>query len=89
VSIPRLLYGLDAGWFGELFPDLFWEQALQASGRCDIFLSIGTMDIAASRARLAEERVSNTPEGDSYANQWRYFLTGPAGTIVLAAGPAL
>lgn len=79
----------DVVWFGELLPEETWSRALQASGTCDLFLSIGTsgnVEPAASLARLAEKRgatiVVNNLEVDISATRQCYYLNGPAGTIV-------
>jgi NAD-dependent deacetylase len=79
----------DVVWFGEMLPEKAWGQALQASGTCDIFLSIGTsgtVEPAVSLVRLAEERgvilVMNNLEVDISASRGCYSLNGPAGTLV-------
>lgn len=88
----------DVVWFGEILPEKTWREAVQASSTCDVFLSIGTsgsVEPAASLARLAEERgailVINNLEVDIATTGQCYTLNGPAGTllplIVQAAWP--
>jgi NAD-dependent deacetylase len=76
-------------WFGEQLPEEAWGRALQASCICDFFLSIGTSGIvepAASLSRRAERQdatiVVNNLEVEISATSQRYYLNGPAATII-------
>jgi NAD-dependent deacetylase len=41
-------------WFGESLPEPAWERALEASGRSELFLVVGTSSVVYPAAGLAE-----------------------------------
>jgi NAD-dependent deacetylase len=81
----------DVVWFGEMLPQTIWDDAVEATRRCDVFLSIGTSAVvypAASLPELALESgatvVEVNPEPTPLTGRAQEFLQGPAGEILPA-----
>jgi NAD-dependent deacetylase len=86
----------DVVWFGEMLPEAALEQALEASRRCDLFLSVGTSGLvepAASLAFAAADAgaavIEVNPRRTPLTARATIALAGSAATLLpLLAGPA-
>ena len=76
-------------WFGEMLPEDSWMRAVDAAGRADVFVAIGTSAVvypAAGLVRVARESgaqiviVNPDPTPADQLAQW--ILRGPAGEIL-------
>jgi NAD-dependent deacetylase len=81
----------DVVWFGEMLPQEIWEEAVEATRRCDLFFSIGTSAAvypAASLPDLALESgalvVEVNPEPTPLTGRAQEFLQGPSGELLPA-----
>jgi NAD-dependent deacetylase len=79
----------DVVWFGEMLPEDEWAASLNATGRADVFLSIGTSAVvypAASLPTVAKEAgayvVEINPEQTALTAIADEFLQGPSGIIL-------
>ncbi len=76
-------------WFGESLPAEEWERALEASGRAEVFLVVGTSAVVypaaglATVARRAEARIAVVnPEPTPLDPLAHWVLRGPSGEIL-------
>lgn len=81
----------DVVWFGEALPAQAIQQAFEAAGQCDLFLSIGTSGIvhpAASLPLAALEKniitVEINPDETALSAAMMYVLRGPSGQVLPA-----
>jgi len=86
----------DVVWFGEPIPAWAHDEAMHATGNCDVFMAIGTSAAvypAAGLARLAQQGgamiVEVNPEATPLSAGADYTLRGPAGTVLPALEHAL
>lgn len=86
----------DVVWFGEMLPQHAWEPAAAASGRCDVFLSVGTSglvrpaaELPAAAKRLGAYVVEINLEPGAQPDLFDAHLYGPAGAILPALVAAL
>jgi NAD-dependent deacetylase len=86
----------DVVWFGEMLPQHAWEQAAAATGRCDLFLSVGTSglvrpaaELPAAAKRLGAYVVEINLEPGAQPDLFDAHLYGPAGAILPALVTAL
>lgn len=76
-------------WFGESLPEPAWERALQASGRSELFLVVGTSSVVYPAAGLAEvarragaRLAIVNPEPTPLDASADWVLRGPAGELL-------
>ena len=79
----------DVVWFEELLPEAELERAIQASMRCDVFLSIGTSSMVYPAAALSLEALRSgatvveiNPQPTPLTAQAHFALTGAAGAVL-------
>ncbi|HEX9614007.1 MAG TPA: NAD-dependent deacylase [Bacteroidota bacterium] len=79
----------DVVWFGELLPEGVFEKAMEAAGRADVFLTVGTSGVvypAASIPLAAREAGAYTveinPEYTDISPRMHETLIGPSGEIL-------
>jgi NAD-dependent deacetylase len=79
----------DVVWFGESLPEAGLNEAMRASGACDVFLSIGTSSVVYPAAMLPEiglrsgaTVVEINPDETPLTASATFFLRGPSGVIL-------
>jgi len=79
----------DVVWFGEGLPEAALNEAMHASGECDVFLSVGTSSVVYPAAMLPEIalRVGATvieinPDETPLTRTATFSLRGPAGVVL-------
>jgi len=79
----------DVVWFGESLPEEEFSQAADASGECEIFLSIGTSglvfpaaDLPYAAKRSGAMLVEINPDPTPLSDEADYLLPGKAGEIL-------
>jgi NAD-dependent deacetylase len=79
----------DVVWFGEELPPGAFEQALEATLNCDVFLSVGTSAVVYPAASLPEEALQRgatvievNPDATPLTCRATHALRGPAGQVL-------
>lgn len=79
----------DVVWFGESLPETAINEAMRASGACDVFLSIGTSSVVYPAAMLPEIAlragatvVEINPDATPLTPNASFSLRGPSGIVL-------
>ncbi len=84
----------DVVWFGEMLPAAALEEAMQASARCDVFLSVGTSGLVEPAASLpfaaldaGASVIEVNPDRTALSARATIALRGSAGAVLPRLAP--